>query len=285
MDGVRADFERRSYSRKRKIAGLTKLPTPEEVLDRPYVFVLSTGRSGTLLITKILEKSPHLRVEHNPKPALEFASSVVHRDNLNIQAQEIAVLASRFDLFFLDTFLRDRVYVETNNRITFFAPAIAKMLPNSKFIHLVRDPADFVRSGMRRGYYQEGLTQHQRLDGSKHPPWESFSQLEKIAWEWNEINSMIENFKSKIMSDRILTVNSERLYSEPTTTHAIYKFINIEDPYVSLKNSKLLKKLLSQPINKQSVGNFPRYFNWTDEDRIAFKRIVSLASRYGYSYE
>lgn len=282
---VRADFQKRSYSRKRAAAGLPRFPGVQEVFERPCFFVLSTGRCGTLLISKILAKSSCLRVEHNPKPELEYASKVVHRDDLNLHAQEIAVLASRFDLFFLDTLLRGKIYVETNNRISLFAPALAKLLPNAKFIHLVRDPADFVRSGMRRGYYQEGVTQHQRLDGSNYSVWNNFSRIEKIAWEWNEINSKIEEFKSNVDSNRVLTINSEMLYSNPATTHRIYNFLNIQNPYHGPKGNRLLARLLSNPINKQNEGAFPKYCDWSEQDKKAFHRIATLASKYGYAYQ
>lgn len=285
FESVHAAFERKLYSRKRAGAGLPRCPDVDEVLDRPYVFVLSTGRCGTLLVTEILAKSSCLRVEHNPKPELEYASRVVHRDEIDEKAQEIAVLASRFDLFFLDTLLRGRIYVETNNRITFFAPALAKLLPNAKFIHLVRNPADFVRSGMRRGYYQEGVVQHQRLDGSNYSPWNTFSRLEKITWEWNEINRKIEEFKGNVEAKRVLTINSESLYKEPATTFKIYDFIDIENPFYSQNGSRKLAKVLSKPVNKQKEGSFPKYPDWNEADKKGFRRIATLASKYGYSYQ
>ena len=285
IQGLRGHFEKRLHSRRRAIAGLPRFPSVEEVLESPCFFVLSTGRCGTLLITKILAKSSRLRVEHNPKPELEYASKVVHRDSLSVQAQEIAVLASRFDLFFLDTLLRGKIYVETNNRISLFAHGLANLLPNSKFIHIVRDPADFVRSGMRRGYYQEGVTQHQRLDGTSYSPWSSFSRLEKIAWEWNEINGKIEDFKCNVDPSRVITVNSERLYSDPGVTDEIFNFLNICNPYVGLKGARSLARLLSRPINKQNKSAFPKYREWSNSHKDSFHRIVTLAPRYGYSYK
>ena len=38
--------------------------------------------------------------------------------------------------------------------MTPFCDRLAETLPESKFIVLVRDPRDFVRSGMRRNYYR-----------------------------------------------------------------------------------------------------------------------------------
>jgi len=281
---VKSALERKAFQSSRSAFGAARSVTPEEVLRQKYLFVLSTGRCGTGLITKLLSQSPLLRVEHNPKPELEYVSSVIHRDNIDKDALEIAVLSARFDLFFLDTFRRGKIYVETNNRISFFAPGLAHLLPNAKFIHLVRNPADFVRSGMRRGYYQEGVVQHQRLDGSNYPHWNAFSRLEKVTWEWNEINRKIEDFKSKIENDRALTINSESLYEDPATTSKVYDFLAIENPFLSQSGSRRLAKILSKPVNKQEEGSFPKYSDWNEVDKKAFQRIATLAAKYGYSY-
>jgi hypothetical protein len=282
---IASNYEKWQFSRSQDASASSAIPSVHQILCCPYVFVLSTGRCGTALLTSILSRSHRLRVEHAPQPELEYVSSVVHRDGVSEDAQKIALLAARFDLFFLDTFLRGRIYVETNNRITLFAPGLATLLPNAKFIHLVRDPADFVRSGMRRGYYQEGFVQHQRLDGSKLPAWHSYSRLEKIAWEWNEINRLTEEFKAHVDPHRVLTINSETLYSDPAITCVVFDFLGICNPFSGEKGARLLAKLLAKPLNKQRTGCFPKYSQWGDSDKAAFLKIVTLASRYGYSYD
>jgi hypothetical protein len=264
--------------------GKRLFPMPQEVLDSPYVFALSTGRCGTKLLTQVLSRSPRLRVEHSPKPELEYASTVVHRDGCCTEALKLAILAARFDLFFLDSFRRARIYVETNNRITLFAPGLAELLPYAKFIHLVRDPAGFVRSGMRRDYYKVGVVQHQRLDGSKLAYWNSFSRVEKIAWEWNEINTKIEQFKSAVDIRRVLTIRSESLYGEPSTIPRLFDFIGVENPFCGRPGERALKKLLAHPVNAQKGGAFPPYPEWSESDKEALQRVAQLAEKYGYSY-
>lgn len=277
-------FEKFLFRRVQARKGEPVFPRPEDVLMQPYLFVLSTGRCGTGLITEIFGKSKKLRVEHNPKPELEYASSAIHHESAGIQAQKIAVLAARFDLFFLDSYLRGKVYTETNNRISLFAPGIAELLPNAKFIHLVRNPADFVRSGMRRGYYKVGIIQHQRLNGAGHRGWNSFSRLEKVAWEWNEINSKIEAFKTNVAAVRTLTIKSEDLFTNPEITQTMFDFIELENPFYGVKGAEKLKRLQASPVNEQRVGEFPKFQDWSDVEKIGFKRVATLASCYGYFY-
>lgn len=264
--------------RRRREFGFPEYPTIEEIYSAPYCFVLSTGRSGTAFLTEILSSSPELSVHHAPKPELEYASSLVHRQKPAPEALDLAVLAARFELF-VDAYRSGAMYVETNNRITFFAPALARLLPNARFIHVVRHPADFVRSGMRRGYYAEGVVQHQRLMPADNAQWSSYSELEKIAWEWNEINACIEDFKASVPADRVLTVTSEMLFGDRQALLSVLDFIGVaDDPVVTRKvTSGSLK-----PVNQQTSGRFPKHEQWPDTDKAALKRVATLAAEYGY---
>jgi hypothetical protein len=223
-------------------------------------------------------------VEHDPKPALEYASSCAHSNGATKEALTLAILAARFEVYFEEAFSRGRFYVETNNRITFFAPALAELLPNSKFIHLVRHPGDFVRSGMRRGYYDGRTVQHQRLDGaSKLRGWDNMSRIEKIGWEWSEINATCERFKKTVGSDRLATIKSEEFFGDTAVLHSIFRFLRVEDPFRGKRGQAKLLRLLKRPINAQHSGSFPDYALWSDADKSALRRVAgSIAVLYGF---
>lgn len=264
--------------RRRRALGLPVFPPVEEVLAAPCCFVLSTGRCGTAFLTQVLRGSGKLSVQHTPKPELEYVSSLVHHDRPSGEALDLAVLAARFELL-VDAYRAGKMYVETNNRISFFAPALARLLPNSRFIHVVRHPADFVRSGMRRGYYADGVVQHQRLMPPRGTDWSSWTELEKIAWEWNQINEFIESFKVTIPSDRVLTVRSETLFRDPAALASLLGFVGVGDDAALTRrlNNRPLK-----PVNEQRTGRFPAYVDWSDADKARLKRLASLAPAYGY---
>jgi len=275
-------LDKRVVHQKRKRLGLTSFPKPEEIFDARYCFVLSTGRCGTGLITKILDKSPKLLVYHNPKPELEYVSSFIHRTSPSLESLKLSIITARFDLF-VNSFLRGRIFIETNNRITFFAPALAELFPNAKFIHLIRNPADFIRSGMRRKYYKKNTVQHQRLNPANNYEWIRMTRLEKIAWEWNEINSSIDTFKSMIHQSRMMTIKSEHLFSQPEIIPALFDFIAVTNPFEGARGAKQIDQLLRRPVNKQILGSFPRYQDWSAEDKSSLKHIAILAPKYGYN--
>ena len=101
------------------------------------IFVLSTGRCGTKLITKILSANPNFEVYHAPFPELTpFSHTAYHKKDH--ESASLAFEASRYE-YIRNDFLTGQRYVETNNRITFFCYAIAKLYPEAQFIHLYRN--------------------------------------------------------------------------------------------------------------------------------------------------
>ena len=187
-------------------------------------FVLSTGRCGTEYLTRLLELSPNLACYHTPTPELITHSRIVYESQAETkQGFELGVEMARYELI-MHAYLTHRQYVETNNRITFFAEALLSVFPQARFIHLVRNPASFVRSGIRRGYYT-GRTLHDAgriVPRSDAVPWPTMSQLEKVAWLWNETNQYIEDFKATSCGDRILLVRAEDMFGSSARAQAIY---------------------------------------------------------------
>lgn len=274
-----AGRRRRDAMAARRRSGRSPMPSADEVLSARCAFVLSTGRCGTALLTDLLGRSSALEVVHSPRPELEYASAEAHATTADVAALELAFLAARYEAL-VNASLVGRTYVETNNRITFFGRGIAKLLPNAKFIHLVRHPGAFVRSGIRRGYYEPSAFQPQRLRPRRVAGWATMSRVEKIAFEWQEINAAVEHLKQEITPERVMTLTSERLFEDPDAAPAVFRFLEVADPFAT--DAEALKARLSEPKNAQSVGKFPVYHQWSEDDRAALRRIATLAAVYGY---
>ncbi|MCH8013064.1 MAG: sulfotransferase [Candidatus Marinimicrobia bacterium] len=245
------------------------------------VFVLSTGRCGTDLLVKLFCAFKAGKVYHEPKPEMVYSSKVAYELSENgLKARMLGFISGRYDAL-RESFLRNQRYIETNNRITFFSDAIYEMFPNSKFIHLVRHPGDFARSGIRRRYYYGHDYDDGRLTPVKTDPifiqWDNMSQLKKIGWLWNETNQYIESIKNKFASDRIITIKAENLFRDPSTFITICSFLDLSPP-----NEKKIKSILKKPRNVQYKGFFPRYTDWSDEQKQELIEVATLAPIYGY---
>ena len=251
-------------------------------LDAP-VFFLSTGRCGTKWITKLLQRDRKLKVCHSPTPSFGYQSKFIYdsiaANRLDLQAAIEIFLAGR-EQQLLYSFKADRRYIETNNRITFFAGALAELLPTARFVHVHRHPGEFVRSGIRRGWYtgkhwdddSRIMPVDGRINGRE---WSAASHVQKIAWLWNETNDFIESFKKTVDPARIHTLRFSNIDAD--TVSAMLDQIGARVP------TRRVKRLLDTPENVQTDGSFPVYGNWSDEQKRELIDICGeLAGQYGY---
>ncbi|MBT3208569.1 MAG: hypothetical protein HN704_02300 [Bacteroidetes bacterium] len=251
------------------------------------VFFLSTGRCGTKWVSKLLSNDKNVKVEHSPNPSFAVQSRFVYElfkaNNHNLSPNETKLIEEIF-LTGREQFLRysvksEKRYFETNNYITFFAPVIAKLIPNSKFVHIYRHPGEFVRSGIRRNYYKKYRNDEIKrivpLTETEKTNWKSYSKIEKVSWLWNETNSFIEDFKKSIPDERIYTFNFNDLTVENCNKLLDFLEVNI--------NQKTIEKSLSAKENVQKSGTYKHYEDWSSNQKNELMSICDgLGSLYRY---
>ena len=227
---------------------------PEDVLaNAAPVFVLSTGRVGTMLLTRLFELEKGLHIEHEALPEMLYTGKLAYADPSNIEFTKGAFMAGRYEAI-RDCQLQNLRYVETNNRLTFFAPAMAALFPNAKFIHLLRHPDSFVSSGIQRNWYTgKTITDEGRIAPAKNSGIER--QQDKIAWLWNATNSFIEDFKEGAGKDRTLTVRSEDLFSNTEEAERILNWLDFKADKTSIQ------KVLNRPVNTSRKKKTQQEYN------------------------
>ncbi|MCQ9205010.1 MAG: sulfotransferase [Omnitrophica bacterium] len=256
---------------------------PRRVYEQaPCCFVLSTGRCGTKLLTKLMGLSKEIKCKHVPFPELIYFSKLAYETFEEDRKKfKFAINMARYELI-QEAFLRKQTYVETNNRITFFAPFLTEIFKQAKFIHLVRHPADFVRSGINREWYK-GRNIHDtgRIvpQHNKQIDWSEMTQIERIAWLWNETNQFIENFKLNLKDpDRILFVKAEDLFSRPETTQKVFSFLKLVSPPI-----KKITKIIRRSVNVQRNSYCSKYDQWKQQEKDQLSKYAGLFSKYNYN--
>jgi len=259
------------------------------------VFFLSTGRTGTQLFTELLQKSKKVQVFHSPsslfcnaqselieqsKVAYESYKEFGFNDTKTNLLMSQIILSAREDLLY-KTYLHNKVYIETNNRITFLVPAIKQLFPNARFVHIYRHPGEFVRSGIRRKYYigddihQLGMITPIQTD-SLYNTWKDMDSIQKISWLWNETNTFIDTFLNTLDDDDYIHFNFNNLTIE--NINRLLNFLNIDD---ILEND--IQNAIDTPINIQKKGFFDTYTQWDSTDKNKLKNICEAQSNnYGY---
>lgn len=260
-------------------------------IDRP-VFFLSTGRCGTMLWTMLLAGDRALKVHHAPRPELVRQSRTAYETLAPTSLSDTDAPVGRClrELFLaareralLYAHQARRRYVETNNRITFFAPVVTEALPQARFVHLHRHPGQFVRSGIRRGWYRQSdphdIGRIRPLAGdpaAEH--WDDWTDIERIGWLWRATNDFIERFKRTLPAERVHTVSLNGL--DRARVEALLAFLDARVP------ARRLGRLVSPDVrpNAQRCGACPAYEDWPEDEKRRLKAVCGdLAERYGYA--
>ncbi|MFH1743340.1 MAG: sulfotransferase, partial [bacterium] len=260
-------------------ADLTRTAVDGDTIDTVTpVFVLSTGRCGTLYLTDILDLCPDIDCNHARYPHLGRHARLAYETNCCPPEVYREVIRATRDEWILSAHARGRIYVETNNRSTFLAPAVLDAYPRSRFIHLVRHPAKVVRSGASRGWYltgeEERISQNElsRIVMADCEQWSRMSQTEKLAWLWNETNRFIEGFLSALPTSTWLRIRSEDLFEQESTVEEVLGFIGTRSV-----DWRSVKKLIGRVSNPQRRFTLPPHTEWAEEDRALVRTHTPLA--------
>lgn len=257
--------------------------------QRPCLFVLSTGRTGTQTLASLLNLADNVFAYHEPEPKLYGLGNCFYK-NLSF-CRENPTAASIFKEAFLTARRQllsysikfQKGYIETSPQVTFLAPVISALIPKAKFIHCVRDPRAVIRSGMRRNWYRGNVNDRFRIipdetiDVSQQ--WSTYTPLQKNAWLWAETHRNIEAFLCEIDESQRILIHSEKIFSnEPETIHRLFKFIDASPPPYSK-----VERILNKRLNNQVHGNFPPIHQWEDNMLETVKPFINeLALGYGY---
>ncbi len=206
------------------------------------IFIISTGRCGTALLTEVFKKNAGLAAVHEPVPELSFHSSLAFKKPMNDPGLKMAIDAVRYE-YIRDTYLLGQRYVETNNRISFFAHYLAELFPKAQFIHLVRHPKAFIKSGLSRNWYS-GKTLYDEGRIKDKAFFDTCNQHEKIAWLWAATNQFGIDFQSKY-PNRCYTLKSEDLFAGNEQLVKSLQFLGLDTI-----SSKELEGLTKIPVNK-----------------------------------
>lgn len=255
------------------------------------VFILSTGRAGSKFLPELLNLSPTISAYHEPRPTLEYFSNYAYYHQEEEEAKILTQMidAVRMELI-LEDFIKDKIYVESNQCLTFFAPVLAALFKKSKFVHVVRHPGDFVRSGVRKGWHKnDTIWESGRLKMSDEKQWAGMDQIERLSWLWNTTNLFIENFRHIIPKERTEFFKMEDLAMDVRIVKDLLHFIGGEEiPNSAIKKIQTTKvnELYigpDEPANMKKIANFPQYSEWGIELKEKLKKHTwELAASYGY---
>lgn len=259
---------------------ITDRYTSDEWQQLQPVWVLSTGRTGTNTLTELLKLSPSVDAYHEPSPELFQFSYDYHMERIG-REQALQALMYLRDEIVSRSFRDGLIYVETNNRVTYIADLLLELYPGSKFIHIFRNPYDFIRSGMRRKYYSAHMRDSARIRPKTSDPhyqkWEKYSNIEKVAWNWTEVNAACIGFMERLHEEQKLSFSSECFFEAPKQLmHQLFDFVGSDQYYPS---NQSINRIMGAKHNAQLEGSFSRPKDWTEEQLQKVDQIIAPVAR------
>jgi hypothetical protein len=256
------------------------------VSAKPF-FVVSSGRSGTAMLHKALSAAGDIEMHHEymvhvvqPLAVRRHHGLIERVETLNILAQTHAA-AARYS--------ERRHWGDSSNKLSWLIPDLAELMPDAKFVHLVRDGRKVAGSYFNKlgdECYDDRSTAilraHIEDDRPAPPPEKKYwwplpprdlDQFGRIAWHWAEINRVTLDALSRVTPRRQMFVRLEDLLVSPSLVRALFDFLEL--PY---RNERFAA--FARPHNVNRPEDRPL----TDAQRIAFERIASsMMDRLGYA--
>lgn len=243
-----------------------------------YVFIATTGRSGSLSLRKIFSGVKDCVSLHEPYPVM--LNSDIERSRMG---NDLISIYDKKLVYIKRAAINKRFYVESNHLLVKnFFHTIADKLPCSKIkiIHLVRDPVKVASS-----FYMintiPGKTKNGKLyliDPSNNNNEIQLSELleengeyshdfYKCLWYWYEVEARINKLKSLYKKIDWFTIKTESLNDICIVTEMM-KFVGIPmtDDILALVGSKLNLKS-KQKVNALDVD--------VEEKHDNFKRLMA----------
>ncbi|MEE2789392.1 MAG: sulfotransferase [Myxococcota bacterium] len=252
---------------------------PRDLHQNEAFFVMSTGRSGTQTLAEVFKLATNAKVWHHPQPYMIKETQQAYWDQID---RRTIFWAGRGKIV-RESWDQGLIHGETDHNMTPFCDRIAEDVPGSKFIISVRDPREFVRSGMRRNYFRgQGAWEDGRLRPHASDPrageWASREQFDQVCWLWAETYRHIERLRATIGADRVMVLKFEDLIAGPDATQRLFEFLGLEG-----FDADQVKKILGQKLNAQQVGEFPHPADWSsDMHARCWAEVGEVATVYGY---
>jgi hypothetical protein len=158
-------------------------------------FVLSTGRTGTVFITKRLSQLyPDILSVHEPgKSRYQYLLG-----NFAKQWPVVTPLLHRWFWSSRPEIYKSREsypegYIEVNPFLCSFADVLIKLETPLRIVHVVRDPYDWISSlfDFKASGYRKGFINYMPYNQPTAPERTATNHIERLAWRWRLYNENI----------------------------------------------------------------------------------------------
>lgn len=253
------------------------------------VFVLSTGRTGTVSIANNINSfCSEVYAVHEPKPSRwlqvlgnRYLCGRASRDQL-----VFAYRKSRNKIF--RNAEKTSTYIEANPFLYGFIDVLDDLFKKPLILHIVRDPRSYIVShtnhgaltgfkGLMATFNTSWMLRPDEFELQPERLWREMSNIEKLAWRWNAINQQLGKGE-ELFGERYRRVKFEDLLNK--SGDGIRDFAS----WVGIQNPDGLIELFNRgKLNKSFKQNCPKWDDWSEENQLSMSlHCAPLMKKYGY---
>ena len=218
-------------------------------LETQPFFIVSSGRSGTAMLHKVLETAGNIEMHHEYMVHITQPLGVRRYQELASAHEATQILRDTHASAVRHSTAAH--WGDSSNKVSWLIPELAALLPDAKFVHLVRDGRKVAGSYYRKLFaecYNDRSTAilQAHLDDpanhpapppekkywwpiAKDPAFRRYDQFQRIAWHWAEVNRVISNSLAALPPGRGHFARLEDLYVSPSGVKGLFHFLNL--PY------------------------------------------------------
>jgi hypothetical protein len=212
-------------------------------------FIVSSGRSGTAMLHKVLETAGNIEMHH--EYMVHITQPLGARRYRGLAESEEVTRILRDTHAAAIRYSTAAHWGDSSNKLSWLIPELAALLPQAKFVHLVRDGRKVAGSYFRKlsaECYDDRSTAilQAHLDDPmnnpapppekkywwpipRDPQFRAYDQFGRIAWHWVEINRVIAESLESLPPQRSHFARLEELYVSPSGVKGLFHFLNL--PY------------------------------------------------------
>ncbi|HEY5338201.1 MAG TPA: sulfotransferase [Rhizomicrobium sp.] len=217
--------------------------------DTQAFFIVSSGRSGTAMLHKVLSSAGNIEMHH--EYMVQITQPLAVRRCMDLTSTDEALRILRDTHGAAIRFSTAGHWGDSSNKMSWLIPELAALLPRAKFVHLVRDGRKVAGSYFRKlgaECYDDRSTailQAFADDPAANPApppekkywwpipcdaeFRGFDQFARIAWHWAEVNRVIFESLGALPPERSHFARLEDLYVSPSGVKGLFRFLNL--PY------------------------------------------------------
>lgn len=188
-------------------------------------FIVSTGRSGTMTIARVLSQINDCVCFHEPSPELILESSAYRYGDFSKKKLKEVLLNTR------KPSVNGSVYCESNQTLSLIIPVLAETFPEARYIWLIRNGLDVVASAYQKQWYTghsenqaryedcspiakawiDGRIRGDQCGDMSYSEWADLDRFARCCWYWGYINRVIEKDLNKYAPGRFYLLRLEEM--------------------------------------------------------------------------